>query len=188
MAISRSHAEAEAWPASDSMVEITAEYGKPGEANYRKLIVNQQAGTATFFRYHQPSRFLAPGPDSEYSCRLDEVRGTCATWVRPRSVGPVLEVVTPTGRARLPHSMPGFAAVRQVIEQAVTRSGHRLPWYEYAAARETLVYVCGGTGAAVAIWLLVAAPGWVGALVVGAIVSVPLIICVLFWWRGRTLW
>ncbi|MGV3605844.1 MAG: hypothetical protein ACO1RA_05510 [Planctomycetaceae bacterium] len=173
---------------NDYVVEITAEYGKPGEANYRKVIVDLQAGTITFFRCHQPSRFLAPGPDPEYGCSLDEIRGTCATWVRPRPVGAVLEVVTPDGRVRLPHAMSGFVAVRQVIEQAVARSGHRLAWYEYAAAREALVYVCGAAGAAVAIWALVATPGWVGALVVAAIASVPLGVCALFWWRGRAMW
>lgn len=180
--------EAEARAVSDLMGEITAEYGKPGEASYRKVVVDPQVGTITFFRCHQPSRFLAPGPDPEYACSLDEIRGMCATWVRPRAVGAVLEVVTQAGRARLPHAMSGFVAVRQVIEQAVARSGHRLAWYEYAAAREALVYVCGAAGTAVAIWALVAAPGWVGALVVGAIASVPLSVCALFWWRGRTMW
>lgn len=188
MATLRNLAEVEARAVSNSVDEITAEYGKPGEANYRKVIVDPQAGTITFFRCHQPSRFLSPSPDPEYSCGLDEIRGTCATWVRPRPVGAVLEVVTPAGRARLPHAMPGFVAVRQVIEQAVARSGRRLAWYEYAAARESLVYACGGTGTAVAIWALVAAPGWVGALVVAAIASVPLGVCALFWWRGRTMW
>ena len=180
--------EAEDWVVSDFAEVITAEYGKPGEVNYRKVIVDPQAGTITFFRCHQPSRFLASGPDLEFSCGLDEIRGTCATWVRPRPVGAVLEVATPAGRARLPHAMSGFVAVRQVIEQAVTRSGHRLAWYEYAAAREAMVYACGGTGAAVAIWALVAAPGWVGALVVAAIASLPLGVCALFWWRGRAMW
>lgn len=188
MATSSSRVGAESLPVSEAEDGVSAEYGKPGEANYRKVIIDSQAGTITFFRCHQPSRFLAPGPEAEYSCKLDEIRGTCATWVRPRNVGAVLEVVTPTGRARLPHTMSGFGAVRQVIEQAVTRSGHRLPWHEHAAAREALVYVCGGMGAAVAIWVLVVLPGWVGALVVGLIASVPLSICALFWWRGRTLW
>ena len=87
--------------------DITAEHGEPGDATYRRASVNLSAGTITFFRCHTPSRFLATGPDTECSCQLEEIRGIGSTWVRPRDVGPVFEVVTPTGRARLPVSLSG---------------------------------------------------------------------------------
>jgi hypothetical protein len=167
---------------------VTAEYGKPGEANYRRVSVNLSAGTITFFRCHTPSRFMATGPDNECSCLLEQIRGIGSTWVHPRGVGPVLEVVTPTGRARLPHSMRGFLAVREVIEQAVAKSGNRLRWYEAAAAQEVFVLVCGATLAAVVIWSLPEMPRWAIAATVLTMVLVLLAACCLYPPSKRTWW
>ena len=167
---------------------ITAEYGKPGEATYRRVSVDLSAGTITFLRCHTPSRFMATGPDAECSCRLDEIRGIGSTWVRPRDVGPVLEVVTPTGRARLPHSMSGFNAVREVIEQAVAKSGSRLRWHEAPAVQEVLVLACGATLAAGVIWALPEMPLWAIAATVWTMVLVLLAVCGLYWRSKRTWW
>ena len=167
---------------------ITAEYGEPGEATNRRVSVNLSAGTITFFRCHTPSRFMATGPDAECSCRLDEIRGIGSTWVRPRDVGPVLEVVTPTGRARLPHSMSGFNAVREVIEQAVAKSGSRLRWHEAPAVQEVLVLACGATLAAGVIWALPEMPLWAIAAAVWTMVLVLLAVCGLYWRSKRTWW
>ena len=167
---------------------ITAEYGEPGEATNRRVSVNLSAGTITFFRCHTPSRFMATGPDAECSCRLDEIRGIGSTWVRPRDVGPVLEVITPTGRARLPHSMSGFNAVREVIEQAVAKSGSRLRWHEAPAVQEVLVLACGATLAAGVIWALPEMPLWAIAAAVWTVVLVLLAVCGLYWRSKRTWW
>lgn len=170
------------------MDEIIAEYGAPGEASYRRVIVDRQAGKITFFRCHHRNRIWAIGPDAEYSCRLDQIRGLCATWVRPRHVGPVLEVVTPNGRARLPQTMRGFVPVRHILQEAVVRYGRRLPWYELSIIRELLVLVCGAAGGAALIGVLLAAPYWVSVLAIVATASVPLVVCALFWLSGRSLW
>lgn len=167
---------------------ITAEYGKHDEATYRRVSVDLSAGTITFFRCHTASRFMATGPDAECSCRLDEVRGIGSAWVRPRTVGPVLEVVTPTGRARLPHSMSGFNAVREVIEQAVAKSGSRLRWHETAAAQAVLVITCGATLAAGVIWALPEMPRWAIAASIWTMVLVLLGVCILYSRSKRTWW
>ncbi len=167
---------------------ITAEYGEPGEATYRRVSVNLSAGTITFFRCHTPSRLMATGPDTECSCQLEEIRGRGSTWVRPRDVGPVLEVVTPTGRARLPHSMSGFNAVREVIKQAVAKSGSRLRWHETAAAQEVLVLSCGAILAAGVIWALPEMPRWAIAAIVWTMVLVLLAACSLYSRSKRTWW
>ena len=183
-----SHAVTEPHLTTASGGVITAEYGNPGEATYRRVIVNLSAGTVTFFRCHTPSRFMATGPDAECSCRLDEVRGICSTWVRPRDVGPVLEVVTSTGRARLPHSMSGFKTVCEVIEQSVAKSGSRLRWYEAAAAQEVLVLTCGAALAAGVIWALPEMSRGAIAVTVGTMVLVLLAVCGLYWRSKRTWW
>jgi|GEM_PF-2086596 len=167
---------------------VTAEYGNPGEATYRRVIVNLSAGTITFLRCHTPSRFMATGPDAECSCRLDEIRGIGSTWIRPRDVGPVIEVVTPTGRARLPHAMTGFNAVREVIEDAVAKSGNRIRWHETAAAHEVFVLTCGATLAAGVIWALPELPRWAVAATVWMMVLVLLVACGLYWRSKRTFW
>lgn len=167
---------------------ITAEYGKPGEATYRRVSVNFAAGTITFFRCHTPSRFMATGPDTECSCKLEEIRGIGSTWVRPRDVGPVLEVVTPTGRVRLPHSMSGFNAIREVIEQAVAKSGSRLRWYEAAAVQEVLVLTCGLILAAGVIWALPEMSRWAITATVWTMVLVLLAACSLYSRSKRTWW
>jgi hypothetical protein len=181
-------AAAEPFLARASGEVITAEYGQPNEATYRRVSLNLSAGTITFFRCHTPSRFMATGPDAECSCRLEEIRGIGSTWVRPRDVGPVLEVVTPTGRARLPHSMNGFNAVREVIEQAVAKSGSRLKWHEAAAAQEVLVLTCGATLAAGLIWALPEMPRWAVAATVWILVLVLLAACGLYWRSKRSFW
>jgi hypothetical protein len=167
---------------------ITAEYGQPGEATYRRVVVNLSTGTITFFRCHTPSRFMAIGPDAECSCQLEEIRGIGSTWVRPRDVGPVLEVVTPTGRARLPHSMSGFHAVREVIEQAVATSGSRLKWCETAAAQEVFVLSCGAISAAGVIWASPEISRWAIAATIWTMVIVLLVACSLYSRSKRTWW
>lgn len=181
-------AVAEPFLATASGEVISAEYGKPGEATYRRVSVNLSAGTITFFRCHTPSRFMATGPDAECSCRLDEIRGIGSTWVRPRVVGPVLEVVTPTGRARLPHSMSGFNTVRELIEQAIAKSGSRLRWHEAAAAQEVLVLACGATLAAGVIWVLPEMSRWAIATTILTMLIVLLAVCGLYWRSKRTWW
>lgn len=180
-----SHTVAEPLPAGDV---ITADYGMPGQAAYRRVSVNLSAGTITFLRCHTPSRFLATGPDAESSCRLDELRETCAAWVRPRDVGPVLEVVTPTGRARLPHSMNGFDAVREVIEEAVAKSGRRLRWYEAAAVQEAFVLACGAIFSAGVIWVLPEMSPGVLAATIWTMVILLIALSVLYWRSKRTWW
>lgn len=182
------HAVTEPFLATAPGEIITAEYGKPGEATYRLVSVNLSTGTITFFRCHTPSRFMATGPDTECSCQLEEIRGMGRTWVRPRDVGPVLEVVTPTGRARLPHSMSGFNAVREVIEQAVAKSGSRLQWHETAAAQEVLVLSCGAIFAAGVIWALPEMSRWAIAATIWTMVLVLLASCSLYSRSKRTWW
>lgn len=178
----------EPFHATDRGEVIKAEYGKPGEATYRRVCVNLSAGTITFFRCHTPSRFMATGPDAEFSCRLEEIRGIGPTWVRPRDVGPVLEVVTPTGRARLPHAMSDFNSISEILEQTVAKSGNRLGWYEAAGAKEALALACGATLAAGAIWALPEMPRWAIAVIVWTMVFVLLAACGLYWRTKRTWW
>ncbi len=182
------HAVTEPNVATASVGVISAEYGHPGEATYRRVIIDLSAGTMTFFRCHTPNQFMATGPDTECSCRFDEIRGICSSWVRPRDVGPVLEVVTSTGRARLPHSMSGFKAVHEVLEQAVTKSGRRLSWYESAATEQVFVLICGATLAAGVIWALPEMSRGALAATVGTMALVVLAACGLYWRSKRTWW
>jgi hypothetical protein len=167
---------------------IVAEYGKLGEAAYRRVSVNLSAGTITFFRCHTPRRFMATGPDAECSCQLAEVRGIGPAWFSPRGVGSVLEVVTPTGRARLPHAMSGFHAVREVIEEAVAKSGRRLRWYETATAQQASVLAWGAAMAAGVIWGFPAMTRGAIAATIWTIMIGLLAACSLYSLSKRTWW
>lgn len=167
---------------------ITAEYGKPDAPLYRRVVIDQERETITFFRCLLPNRFLSLGPLTEHTCSLDDVRGFC--WSSVRGVDPVLEVVTSAGRARLPNSMAGFEPVRAVIEEAAARSADRLRWYEYPAAHFLLLMAVAPLGVAVGlgIWVSGVVPEWAFAAGLGAAMFGLLVPAVLTRLRGRALW
>ena len=84
--------------------------------------------------------------------------------------------------------MSGFNAVREVIEQAVAKSGSRLRWPEAPAVQEVLVLACGATLAAGVIWALPEMPLWAIAAAVWTMVLVLLAVCGLYWRSKRTWW
>jgi hypothetical protein len=116
---------------------ITAEYGVAGSSYWRRVAVDPDTATVTFDNCHFPRRFLSWGMDPEYTCRISELRGVCWNmegcgnrWRRD----PVLEVVTPAGRAILPKASAGFDAVYATLIAGIPEEV-RLRWYEYPAAQ-----------------------------------------------------
>lgn len=120
---------------------ITAEYGAAGSSYWRRVAIDPDATAVTFDNCHFPRRFLSWGADREYTCRISELRGLC--WNMEGCGGkrwrkePVLEVVTPAGRAVLPKAAEGFDAVYAALVAGIPEGG-RLRWYEYPAAQSLL--------------------------------------------------
>lgn len=119
---------------------IVAEYGAAGSSYWRRVAIDPDAATVTFDNCHFPSRFFAWGVDPKYTCRLSELRGVCWNmegcghlWRRE----PVLEVVTPAGRAILPKASAGFDAVHAALIAGIPEGG-RLRWYQYPAAQSLM--------------------------------------------------
>jgi len=84
--------------------------------------------------------------------------------------------------------MSGLKAVREVIEQAVAKSGRRLRWYETAAAQEVFVLTCGAALAAGVIGALPEMSRGAIAALAGTVVLVLLAVCGLYWRSKRTWW
>ena len=119
---------------------ITAEYGTAGTSNWRRVAIDTDAGTVTFDDCHFPNRFFSWGTDAEYTCQIADVQGVCWNtegcgdhWRKE----PVLEVVTPAGRARLPKTSAGFDAVYAALIAGMPE-GTRLRWYQYPAAQSLM--------------------------------------------------
>lgn len=116
---------------------ITAEYGVAGSPYWRRVAIDPDAATVTFDNCHFPLRFFSWGTDSEYTCRISELRGVCwnmgGSGTRWRKE-PVLEVVTPAGRAILPKASAGFDAVYAALIAGIPEDV-RLRWYQYPAAQ-----------------------------------------------------
>lgn len=116
---------------------ITAEYGTAGSSDWRRVAIDPDAATVTFDNCHFPNRFFSWGTDPEYTCRIAELRGmgwnmgySGTLWRKE----PLLEVVTPTGRAILPKKSAGFDAVHAALVAGIPKEV-RLRWYEYPAAQ-----------------------------------------------------
>lgn len=116
---------------------ITAEYGEAGSSYWRRVAIDPDAATVTFDNCHFPRRFFSWGMDPDYTCRISELRGVCWNtegcgnrWRRE----PVLEVVTPAGRAVLPKASTGFDAVYSALIAGIPKEA-RLRWYEYPGAQ-----------------------------------------------------
>jgi hypothetical protein len=169
------------------MDTIVAEYGIPGQVDYRRVQIDLESGVVTFYRCHIPSRFLAFWPEPEYRCRIDDLRGL--SWMRLRQVGDVWVVVTPAGRARLPEAMTG-GPVLQTIQEAVRCSGRRLRWYEHPAAKIPLGIAAAavGTFGGLGLFFSRVVPVWVFMTGLLAAVALVAAIPVVAWWRGHSLW
>lgn len=118
---------------------ITAEYDAAGSLHWRRVVIDPDAAV-TFDNCHFPKRFFSWGMDPAYTCRISELRGVCwnmgdsgTRWRKE----PVLEVVTPAGRAILPKAAVGFEAVHAALIAGIPEEA-RLRWYQYPAA-QTLV-------------------------------------------------
>lgn len=114
---------------------IAAEFGAAGSPSCRRVAIDPDAATVTFDNCHFPNRFFSWGMDPEYTCRISDLRGVCwnmegcgRLWRRE----PVLEVVTPAGRAILPKASAGFDAVYAALIAGIPE-GVRLRWYQYPA-------------------------------------------------------
>lgn len=121
---------------------IAADYGAVGSAHSRRVTVDPDLGTVTFDNCHFPNRFFSWGMDPEYTCRISEIRGVCwnmggcgTRWRKE----PVLEVVTPAGRAVLPKASVGFDAVHTALIEGIP-ADVRLRWYEYPAAQSLMAF------------------------------------------------
>ena len=115
---------------------LTAEYGKPGEFEWRRVVVDPEAGTVVFHRCHMPRQFLSWGVDPEFRCALSELRGV--RWNLLQWRGWVLEIVTPSGVARLPQGSRGFEAVHAALVEGLP-PGARLRWFEHPAVKTLLL-------------------------------------------------
>jgi hypothetical protein len=122
---------------------ITAEYGAVGSSYWRRVAIDPDAATISFDNCHFPNRFFSWGTDPGYTCRISELRGVCwnmggsgARWRKE----PVLEVVTPAGRAVLPKAAAGFDAVYAALIESIP-ADVRLRWYEYPAAQACLAFL-----------------------------------------------
>ena len=122
---------------------ITAEYGAVGSSYWRRVALDPDAATVTFDNCHFPNRFFSWGTDPEYTCRISELRGVCwnmggcgTRWRKE----PVLEVVTPAGRAVLPKASAGFDAVYAALLAGMS-ADVRLRWYEYPAAQALVAFL-----------------------------------------------
>lgn len=114
---------------------IAAEFGAAGSPSWRRVAIYPDAATVTFDNCHFPNRFFSWGMDPKYTCRISDLRGVCwnmegcgRLWRRE----PVLEVVTPAGRAILPKASAGFDAVYAALIAGIPE-GVRLRWYQYPA-------------------------------------------------------
>ena len=121
---------------------ITAEYGAEGSPWWCRIAIDPDTATVTFQNCHYQRRFFSWGVDPEYTCRLAELRGLC--WNMGGTGGywswrkaPVMEVVTPAGRAVVPKAAAGFAAVHEAIVGGIPPDV-RLRWYEYPAAQTAI--------------------------------------------------
>jgi len=116
---------------------ITAEYGAAGSSYWRRVVVNPDAASVAFHNCHFRNRFFSWGTDLEYTCRISDLRGVCwnmgGSGVRWRKE-PVLEVVTPAGRAILPKTSAGFDAVYEALITGIPEEV-RLRWYQYPGAQ-----------------------------------------------------
>lgn len=119
---------------------ITAEFDAAGSPNWRRVAMDPDTGTVTFYNSHFSKRFISWGTDPEYTCQLSELRGVCwnmgGSGTRWRKE-PVLEVVTPAGRAMLPKASAGFDAVYAALIAGIP-ADVRLSWYQYPAAQSLL--------------------------------------------------
>lgn len=167
-----------------------AVYGAEGEFLWRQVLVDPAASTVTFRRCHQPGRFLSSGVDAGYTCRLSELRGVC--WVGWRSVGSVLEVVTPDGRARLPQAASNFEEVRAARVGGL-KPGAALPWYEFPAAKALLTLLVVIPGVILGLVLCVLSleqslvPKWLVPGLVFGLVALYFGIALRSLWRGQPL-
>ena len=64
---------------------LVADYGTEGEADWRRVVYDPDAGTVTFYNCYQSKRFLAWGADPEFTCRVSELRAAYWNYVpRPK--------------------------------------------------------------------------------------------------------
>ena len=115
---------------------LVADYGKEGEADWRRVVYDPDAGTVTFYNCYQSRRFLAWGADPEFTCRVSEIRAVY--WSYQRGIGSVLLVVTPAGQVRIPQKVVGLDGVRSALIGGLAPES-RLRWYEYEVAKTVLI-------------------------------------------------
>ena len=115
---------------------LVADYGKEGEADWRRVVYDPDSGTVTFYNCYQSRRFLAWGADPEFTCRVSELRAVY--WSYQRGIGSVLLVVTPAGQVRIPQNALGLDGVRSALIGGLAPES-RLRWYEYEAAKTVLI-------------------------------------------------
>lgn len=172
---------------------ITAEYCPAGSAWRRWVVIDPEAATVSFGNCHFPKRFFAWGTDAEYTCRIAELRGVCwnmgGTGSRWRKE-PILEVVTPAGRAMLPKASAGFDAVYAALVAGIPE-GVRLHWYQNPAAQALVGLLILPVGISITILCAVLLERrWISAeLLAGVcIVLMPLVfVRALSFWRGKPL-
>ena len=147
---------------------LVADYGKEGEADWRRVVYDPDAGTVTFYNCYQSKRFLAwgAGADPEFTCRVSEIRAVYWNYVPSRFILSVLVTtwtasittacppksyfgkcyfgkwellfVTPAGTARLPQEAVGIDGVRSALIGGLVPES-RHRWYEHPAAKFVLL-------------------------------------------------
>ena len=176
----------------ESVQELVAEFAALGDFPMLTRAVGVEPATrvVTFYRCHFPQRFFSWGPDQEFRCRVDQVRGVC--WTQIRGLGRTLEIVTPSGRAWLPERADGFEPVRAALVAGLSPDA-RLRWYEHPASRFAMllaVILPGGVVGAVAMgWALerrLMSDAVAVALVIG-VAAFAVVLPWISWCRGRPL-
>lgn len=92
---------------------LVADYGKEGEADWRRVVYDSDARTVTFYNCYQSKQLLAWGADQKLTCPVSELRAVY--WSYQRTIGSVLLVVTPAGQARIPQNTVGLDGVRSAL-------------------------------------------------------------------------
>ena len=174
---------------------LVADYGKEGDANWRRVVHDPDAGTVTFYNCYQSKRFLAWGADPEFTCRVSEIRAVYSS--NQPGIGSVLLVVTPAGEVRIPQNAVGLDGVRSALIGGLAPES-RLRWYEYEAAKTALLMAFVWGAGILVILLIVKADvfknQWPVELertvfvVYCVIISFPILIPLVSQWLGKSLW
>ena len=165
---------------------LVADYGKEGAADWRRVVYDPDAGTVTFYNCYQSRRFLAWGADTEFTCRVSEIRAVY--WSYQHNIESILLIITPAGQVRIPQKAVGLDGVRSALIGGLAPES-RLRWYEYEVAKTVLIIAFTLGAAILGILLIVKTDVFNHQWPVVVIFYViPLFLNLIINWRGKSIW